>query len=81
MRTTLTLDEDVAQRAKAAVARLHRPFKQVVNQALRAGLDGLEKPSAGKPYRTKPRGMGLRKGHNLDNIQELLSRLEGEDAR
>jgi len=81
MRTTLTLDEDVAQRAKAAVVKLHRPFKQVVNQALRAGLDRMEKPAVGKPYRTKPRPMGLRKGHSLDNIQELLAHLEGEDAR
>ena len=81
MRTTLTLDEDVVQKAKAAVAKSHRPFKQVVNQALRFGLDRMEAPPKGKPYRTKPHRMGLRKGLNYDNIQELLAQVEGEDYR
>ena len=76
MRTTLTLDEDVAQRAKAAVAKLHQPFKQVVNQALRVGLDQIVKPPTGKPYRTKPRVMGLRRGCRLGNIEELLAQTE-----
>jgi hypothetical protein len=81
MRTTITLDKDVAQRIKAATTRLGRPFKQVVNDALRAGLDDLEKPRKGKPYRTKPLKMGLRPGINLDNIGELLAQIEGEDHR
>ena len=81
MRTTLTLDEDVAQKARAVVAQSRRPFKQIINEALRAGLERLERPAAGKPYRTKPRPMGLRAGRNLDNIQELLAQTEGERAR
>ena len=81
MRTTVTLDEDVVQRVRAAVSRTRRPFKQVLNEALRAGLEGLEKPQSGKRYRTKPRPMRLREGLDLDNIQELLAQIEGEDAR
>ena len=77
----MTLDEDVVQRVRAAVARTHRPFQQVLNEALRAGLEGLEKPPSGKRYRTKPRPMRLREGLDLDNIQELLAQIEGEDAR
>jgi len=38
-------------------------------------------PQAGKRYRTKPRPMGLRRGLDLDNIQELLAQVEGQDAR
>ncbi|MEO6873071.1 MAG: hypothetical protein ABI233_12760 [Chthoniobacterales bacterium] len=36
-------------------------------------------PSASKPYRTKPRPLGLREGFTYDNISELLARVEGED--
>jgi len=81
MRTTLTLDEDVAQKARAVVARTHQSFKQVINEALRVGLESAAQPPACRPYRTKPRRLGLRPGCSLDNIQELLAQVEGEQAR
>jgi len=37
------------------------------------------KPPAAKPYRTKPRPLGLRRGFSYDNVGELLARAEGED--
>lgn len=79
MRTTLTLDPDVAAKAKQGAARLHKPFKEVINAALRVGLDEILAPPAAKPYRTKPRPMGLRRGFSYDNISELISAAEGED--
>jgi hypothetical protein len=81
MRTTLSLDEDVLERARAAATRLKMPFKTVVNEALRAGLREVEKPPKRRPYRTVPIAMGLRPGFSYDNIQELLSQAEGEDCR
>jgi hypothetical protein len=81
MRTTLTLDQDVAERAKAVTQKLNRPFKDIVNEALRLGLEQIGKPIKAKPYVTRPHQMGLRAGFNLDNIQELLAQAEGEDAR
>jgi len=81
MRTTLTLHDDVLDRAKAVAARLHKPLKTVVNEALRAGLDHVEKPAMQHSYTTKPHAMGLRQGLNPDNIQELLALIEGEDSR
>jgi hypothetical protein len=80
MRTTLSIDDDVLERARAAAAKLHTPFKAIVNEALRAGLDQVEKPAKQRSYTTKPHKMGLRQGRNLDNIQELLAQTEGEDA-
>ena len=56
-----------------------KPFKEVVNMALRVGLDVVMAPPASKPYRTKPRPLGLREGFSYDNISELLARIEGED--
>lgn len=38
MRTTLTIEPDVQQLIEQEVARSRRPFKQVVNEALRRGL-------------------------------------------
>jgi hypothetical protein len=78
MRTTLTLDPDVAAKAKKGAAKLHRPFKQIINTALRIGLEEVLKPPKAKPYRTKPRPLGLRPGWTYDNVGELLARAEGE---
>ena len=79
MRTTLTLDPDVAARARQGAARLGRPFKSVINEALRIGLDAVLAPPASKPYVTVARPLGLREGFNYDNVSELLARAEGED--
>lgn len=79
MRTTLTLDPDIAARARRGASKLGKPFKQVVNEALRIGLDQVLTPPAAKPYRTKPKPLGLRDGLSYDNISELLVRAEGED--
>ena len=80
MRTTLTLDDDVAAKLKAAAKR--RPFKIVVNEALRAGLAALEKRApARKPYRTRGFNLGPSLIGSLDNVEEVLSRVEGEDHK
>jgi hypothetical protein len=81
MRTTLNIDEDVLDRARSLAGRLHSPFRHVVNEALRAGLRVVEAPAASRPYQTRPEKMGLKAGRNLDNIQELIAQIEGEDQR
>ena len=81
MRTTLSIDDDVLERARVVAAKLNTPLKTIVNEALRAGLDHVEKPAKLRRYKTKPHKMGLRQGRNLDNIQELLAQVEGEDSR
>ena len=73
MRTALTLDPDVAAKAKQGAARLRKPFKEVINAALRVGLEEILAPPAAKPYRTKPRPLGLRRGFSYDNISELIA--------
>lgn len=77
MRTTITLERDVA--ARLARLKKTRPFKDLVNDALRAGLDELEraqkkrvtrysmKPVNGEPFRT-----------DIDNIAEVLAEVEGD---
>lgn len=81
MRTTLTLDNDVAAKARRGAARLGKPFKTVINAALRAGLDQILRPAAAKPYRAKPLPMGMKPGFSAANIGELLAQVEGENHR
>lgn len=81
MRTTLNIDDDVLDRARSVAGRMHAPFRRVVNEALRAGLQAVEKPSRAQAYRTRPHNLGLKAGRNLDNIQDLISQVEGEDHR
>ena len=79
MRTTLTLDPDVAAKARRGATQLGKPLKEVINAALRLGLNQVLKPPATKTYRTQPRPLGLRRGFSYDNVAELLARAEGED--
>jgi hypothetical protein len=81
MRTTLSIDDDVLDRAKDVAVKLRRPFRAVINEALRAGLDQVEQPARRRHYKTEPHAMRLRSGRNIDNIQELLAQVEGEDSR
>lgn len=78
MRTTLTLDPDVASRAKKGAAKLGKSFKEVINAALRAGLDEILAPPRAKKYRTRARALGLNKGLSYDSVSDLLSLGEGE---
>jgi thymidylate kinase len=78
MRTTLTLDADVA----AALERLRKAreasLKKVVNEALRCGLKELAAQKSRKPFRTRVVSTGRPKLDNLDNVAEVLAWAEGE---
>ena len=78
MRTTLTLDEDVAARLKAEARREGKPFKTVVNEKLRLGLDKGRKGRALPPFVVAAREMGpVRPGLSLDDVGALLEAAEG----
>ena len=80
MRTTLTLDSDVAARLRAEARRSGRPFKDVVNECLRRGLAQRDTGRTAARFEVKPRDMGaLQPGVSLDNVAELLERIEGPD--
>jgi hypothetical protein len=76
MRTTLTLDPDVAQRIEQEVRRKGKTLKTVVNEALRAGL-GLKQEIRGpKPFRVEPHDFGFNPGIDLDKMNQLVDELE-----
>ena len=79
MRTTLTLDEDVADFLKAQSRLQDKPFKQVVNEVLRRGMaPGAQGPAAPR-FRIAPNRSGLVPGVDPLRLNELNDQLETED--
>jgi hypothetical protein len=78
MRTTLTLDDDVAVQLERLRRARNANLKDVVNEALRRGLRDMSTPSRKRqPFRTRSFPMG-KTLVNLDNVAETLAQLEGE---
>jgi len=82
VRTTLTLDDDVAAKLRAEARRTGLSFKQTVNDALRRSLSASRTRPAEEPFRVKTRDLGdLRPGVSLDNVWELVEQAEGTRHR
>lgn len=76
MRTTLTLDDDVARLIDDAVHRQRRPMKQIINDALRSAL--APPASRQEPYRLIPHESALRPGFDPAGFNRLADELEDE---
>jgi len=79
MRTTLTLDPDVAERLTRAVRRSGKGLKGVVNEALRIGLGMAEKPAQPTQFRIQSFVDGLLPGIDPDKMNQLVDELEAEE--
>jgi len=78
MRTTLTLDPDVAALLEQEVHRQRKPLKQVVNDALRRSLSGQTKGPKLEPYRTVPHRARLMPGIDRGSFNRLADELDDE---
>lgn len=73
MRTTLTLDDDVAQALRETVRTSGRSFKEVVNEALRDALATDATPTRRVPrFRVHPKACGFRAGIDLTKLNQLV---------
>lgn len=82
MRTTITLDDDVTARLERERRKRRVSFKVLINEMLRAGLDSRQAAQLSRePFRTRGFELGPSLIGSLDNIEEVLSRSEGEDHR
>ena len=77
MRTTLTIDDDVAKLVEQEVRRSGDTFKGTVNRLLLQGLLAPKETAKEKPFVVTPIAMGLRPGLSYDCIAELLEEAEG----
>ena len=80
MRTTLTLDDDVAALLRQQATQLGVSFKDMVNRTLRAGLSREMAPRDVPVPRTIPHSFGFRPGVDLDKLNQLADDLEAEAA-
>lgn len=83
MRTTLTLDPDVAAVIERLRAERQDSLKALVNEALRLGLRRIEDPPAAQqtPYETPADSLGGCRLPSLDDVAEALALGEGEGFR
>lgn len=80
MRTTLTLDPDVAERLRREMRRTHAGMKAVVNETLRLGLGIAGKRPASRPFEVEPHSFDFKPGIDLDRINQLADELEADEA-
>ncbi len=83
MRTTLTIDADVSAQLQQLRARKDRPFKQLVNEVLRAGLTVLDRDNGAVqhgPY-TRVVSLGRPRLPAVDDVSEAMAIAEGDDYR
>lgn len=82
MRTTLSLEDDVAAQLEQLRARRSGSYKDIVNEVLRAGLVHLERettPTTG-PF-TRSVSLGRPRLPDVDDVSDALALAGGEDYR
>jgi predicted CopG family antitoxin len=78
MRTTLTIEDDVAVQLERLRRKGNASLKDLVNEALRRGLRDInEQPKKRKPFRTRTFNMGEAL-IDIDNIAEAIAYAEGD---
>ena len=82
MRTTLTIDDDVAVQLERLQKSSQASFKDTVNDVLRRGLREMSAPPRKrKPFRTQTFNCGPSLIGNMDNIADVLAVIEGESYK
>jgi len=80
MRSTLTIDDNIAKALKDTAHRTGKSYKEVVNETLRAGLTAKRIISQAKPYKVKPVSLGkVPARYNLTKSLHLSDQLENEE--
>lgn len=78
MRTTLTLDDDIADALRERARNLDTSFKKVVNDTLRRGLSPLTHDTPSPEYRVAPNHSALAPGIDPLKLNQLNDQLEVE---
>ena len=82
MRTTLSIDKDVAALLESLRRRRDVRFKDLVNDALRRGPKEMgSRPKPRKPFRTRTADLGAPRLAGLDNVAEAIATTEGDAWR
>lgn len=79
MRTTLTLDTDVAERLRARMAERKCSLKEAVNEIMRQGLRAGSPAPPPPPFRVVPHDCGFQPGIDQFQLQKVLDEMEAGD--
>ena len=80
VRTTLTLDRDVAERVRGEMRRTGKALKAIVNEALRLGLGMGGKAPRAPRFEVQPHDFGFKPGVDQDRLNQLVDELEADEA-
>ena len=81
IRTTVTLDDDVHDRALDFSKARGIAFRRALNELVRAGLRAESNAPPVRPFKIKPVRLGLRPGLSYDDVEGLLEFAEGPEHR
>jgi hypothetical protein len=82
MRTTITLEDDVAASLKRLGKGRGLRFKELINLALREGIKSMTSPPKKRSlFRTRSVDLGACRAGNVDNIADVLAVVESESYR
>lgn len=76
MRTTVTLDDDVAQLLNVQTERTRQTFDETVNNAIRAGLRKSPTSAKRRRFSVKAKPMKLKAGIDVSHLNQLADELE-----
>jgi len=76
MRTTLTITNEIDARLRKVAEEQHRSYKEVVNEALKRGLDHIEVHHAKSEYHVQSRDFGFRSGVDPQKLNQLYDEIE-----
>jgi len=79
MRTTLTIDDDLASCLRKESLHKGMSFKEIVNMALRRGLASAHEVAPAQRVVTRPHDYGFKPGIDLDKLNQLADELEAEE--
>ena len=79
MRTTLTLDDDVADFVEEKSRAQNKSLDQVVNETLRLGMGQTTKSDGTHEFRVKPNNSGFVEGVDTVRLNQVLDDLEVEE--
>jgi hypothetical protein len=80
MRTTVTLDSDLAAKLRTLARERGVSFKEALNSTLRRGLTSGGRGGSPQRYRLASRRLGLRPGVDLEHALRLASELEDAET-
>ena len=79
MRTTLTIEDQIDIVLRKIAAKQHMSYKEVVNKALKKGIESMEAHEAPVTYKVRSKAYGFQPGVDPEKLNQLVDELEVEE--